>query len=72
LRYCKEVERWSPCISLETADPAKFPQEVSMMTGLQPPLPPAMADLESKEEQYDSLDNSYEELKAYLLRIRPS
>jgi len=43
LRYLEECGDAGPCVSLETADPAKFPDEIVRATGINPPLPPAMA-----------------------------
>jgi threonine synthase len=34
MKYLKECGDWSPCISLETADPAKFPDEIIKATGV--------------------------------------
>lgn len=69
LRYLKEVEDWSPCVSLETADPAKFPEEIVRLTGVNPPLPKAMARLDQLEEHFDKINGSYASLKDYLGRF---
>jgi len=66
VRYLKECGDWSPAVSLETADPAKFPDEIVRLTGVNPPLPPAMASLDEKEEHYRKMDGSYSSLKDYL------
>ena len=68
-RYLKEVEDWSPCVSLETADPAKFPEEIVRLTGVNPPLPKAMARLDQLEEHFDKINMNYESLKDYLRRF---
>jgi threonine synthase len=65
-RYLKEFGDWSPAVSLETADPAKFPDEIVRLTGVNPTLPPAMASLDEKEEHYLKMDGSYASLKDYL------
>ncbi len=36
------------CISLETAHPAKFPEEIRAILGFDPPLPPSLEGLEEK------------------------
>lgn len=72
LRYLKEVEDWSPCVSLETADPAKFPEEIVRLTGVNPPLPKAMARLDQLEEHFDNINGSYTSLKDYLGRFAKS
>ncbi|HOE44710.1 threonine synthase [Methanothrix soehngenii] len=66
VRYLKEFGDWSPAVSLETADPAKFPDEIVRLTGVNPSLPPAMASLDEKEEHYLNMDGSYASLKDYL------
>ncbi|VVB73055.1 Threonine synthase [uncultured archaeon] len=55
-----------PCISLETADPAKFPDEIVRLTGVNPPLPAAMAKLDELQESFQKIDGSYASLKDYL------
>ena len=66
VRYLKEFGDWSPAVSLETADPAKFPDEIVRLTGVNPPLPLAMASLDELEEHYLRMDGSYASLKDYL------
>jgi threonine synthase len=56
------------CVSLETAHPAKFPEEIVKILGLEPDLPKSLEGLESKEEHYDHLPNNYADFKAYLLK----
>ncbi|MGD0953159.1 MAG: threonine synthase [Methanotrichaceae archaeon] len=71
-RYLKEVGDWSPCVSLETADPAKFPEEIVRLTGVNPPLPKAMARLDQLEEHFDKINMNYASLKDYLGRFAKS
>ncbi|MCK4511994.1 threonine synthase, partial [bacterium] len=66
MRYIDEVEDWKPCISLETADPAKFPEEIVKAVGLEPPVPPSISRLEEKEEQFYLIDGGYDRLKESL------
>ncbi len=54
------------CISLETAHPAKFPEEVQAITGVDPALPPSLEGLDDGEEQFGSMDVSYDQFKAHL------
>ena len=68
-RYLKEVEDWSPCVSLETADPAKFPEEIVRLTGVNPPLPKAMSRLDQQEEHFEKINMNYTSLKDYLGRF---
>jgi threonine synthase len=68
MKYLKEHgdESAIPCISLETADPAKFPEEIVRLTGVNPSLPAAMARLDNLSESFLRIDGSYGSLKDYL------
>ena len=54
------------CISLETAHPAKFPEEIRKVLNMDPPLPQSLAGLDDKEESFDRLPHNYAEFKKYL------
>jgi threonine synthase len=54
------------CISLETAHPAKFPEEVRAITGVDPELPPSLEGLDDLPEQYGEMDVDYEQFKTHL------
>lgn len=54
------------CISLETAHPAKFPDEIRELLGIEPQLPPSMQDLNQKQEKYEHLANDYPTFKSFL------
>jgi threonine synthase len=56
------------CVSLETAHPAKFPDEIKAILGLDPPLPESLKGLESKPETYGKLENDYHVFKEYLTK----
>jgi threonine synthase len=66
VRYLNECGNWSPCISLETADPAKFPEEIVRLTGINPALPQVMARLDELEEHFEKMNGNYASLKNYL------
>jgi threonine synthase len=66
MRYLSECGDWSPCVSLETADPAKFPEEILRLTGVNPPLPAAMARLDEVPERFQKMNGDYISLKKYL------
>jgi threonine synthase len=53
-------------ISLETAHPAKFPEEINHLLGIEPILPVSMEGLDKLEESFDRLENNYEQFKNYL------
>jgi threonine synthase len=55
-------------ISIETAHPAKFPEEIQRLLGVDPPLPPSLAGLDAKPEQYEKGPNDYGWFKDFLAR----
>jgi threonine synthase len=69
MHYLKEVEDWSPCVSLETADPAKFPDEIVRLIGVEPRVPEAMSRLDELDEKFDLMDSSYNGLKSLLIGL---
>jgi threonine synthase len=54
------------CISLETAHPAKFPDEIRELLGINPDLPPAMKDIDQRSGEPVNLSADYGEFRAYL------
>jgi threonine synthase len=56
------------CISLETAHPAKFPEELRQIVKVDPPMPGSLAGIESKTEKYITLDNNYEIFRDFILK----
>lgn len=53
-------------VTLETAHPAKFPQEINEILGIDPVLPPSLSSLDGKEEIMFPLKNDYAKFKEYL------
>ena len=66
-KYIGNSEQLS--VSLETAHPGKFPDEIKRITGIEPALPLCLRDLDKKAESYTLLDNDYEKFKKLLLNI---
>jgi threonine synthase len=62
------LERSPLAISIETAHPAKFPEEIQRLLGVDPPLPPSLAGLDVKPEHYERGPNDYGWFKAFLAR----
>ena len=58
------------CVCLETAHPAKFPDEIEELLKIVPQLPPSMKDIDHRQGEALSLPADYDSLKAYLLRRR--
>lgn len=54
-------------ISLETAHPAKFPEEIQATIGITPEAPACLAGLEARPEEYDVMSTAYEPLRDLLL-----
>jgi threonine synthase len=54
------------CISLETAHPAKFPEQIRAILDLDPILPFSLEGIEAKPESYDPIENNYQAFKSYL------
>lgn len=54
------------CISLETAHPAKFPDEIRELLGINPDLPPSMADIDRRSGEPAFLSSDYDELRIFL------
>ncbi|HTR41039.1 MAG TPA: threonine synthase [Pseudomonadales bacterium] len=56
-----------PAVVLETANPAKFPEEIERLFKWSPDVPPAMAEALKLPEDFDRMGADYEKFKAYLL-----
>jgi threonine synthase len=56
------------CIALETAHPAKFPEQILEILSLDPELPPSLEGIEQKDEFFIKMNNEYAEFKDFLLK----
>jgi threonine synthase len=56
----------SPAVVLETAHPAKFPEEIERCLGFTPEVPPCLAAVDNLPEDYDRLKPDYAAFKEYL------
>jgi threonine synthase len=54
-------------VSLETAHPAKFPEEIQKVLDIDPLLPQSLKGLDNLEESFDSITNDYAQFKDYLV-----
>ncbi len=59
-------------VSVETAHPAKFPEEVRAAIGIDPEIPESLAGLEDRAESFDRLPATYEPFRDWLLRTLPA
>ena len=57
----------APAVIVETANPAKFPEEVEKVVGWPPDVPPAMTAAIQLPEDFDRLGADYETFRAYLI-----
>ena len=46
-------------VSVETAHPAKFPEEIRAILGIDPEVPPSLAGLEDRPERFDTITTDY-------------
>ena len=53
-------------VSLETADPAKFPEKITELLKIVPELPESLTGLDDKKENYETIENTYEDFKQLL------
>jgi threonine synthase len=56
-----------PAVILETANPAKFPEEIEKTIGFAPDVPPVMTAANNLPEDFDRMDADYENFREYLL-----
>ena len=55
-------------VILETANPAKFPEEIERMTGWTPDIPPAMEVTNKLPEDFDRMGADYAKFREYLIK----
>jgi len=61
-------ERDQLAVSVETAHPAKFPEEIRAILGLEPHTPPSLVGLDRRAEQFETLPAAYEPFRQWLQR----
>jgi threonine synthase len=52
---------------LETAHPAKFPEEIERLLGFSPNVPPSLAALDTMPEDFNRLPVDYGQFQQYLI-----
>ena len=57
-----------PAVILETANPAKFPEEIEKTIGFAPDVPPAMTAAIKLPEDFDRMGADYEKFREYLIQ----
>lgn len=66
-RYKEHNRPTEVCLCIETADPAKFPEAILEILGIDPPMSPRMVIQESITEEIHSISRDYGDLKEFLL-----
>lgn len=61
------IDKEQLCVSLETAHPAKFPEEISRITGVDPELPASLRGIDGKKEFVEDIGKDYGSFKEWLL-----
>lgn len=56
-----------PSVSIETAHPAKFPDEIQAAIGIEPALPSTLSGLEERPETFSHIKAEYEPFRAWLI-----
>lgn len=56
------------CVSLETAHPAKFSDEIYSILNFHPVMPDSMSKTETGNEEYISLENNYNAFKDFIIK----
>jgi len=56
-----------PAAVIETAHPAKFPEEIEKTLGFSPDVPPSIAAAEKLPENYDRMSADYDKFRKYLI-----
>ncbi len=57
-----------PIVAMETAHPAKFPEKIREVLGIEPTVPDTLKRLEGRQESFVRIDNNYLEFKEMLLQ----
>jgi len=68
-RYLEVEGDFPLCLSIETAHPAKFPDEIEELLGIHPPLPDSLRGLEEKTGEPIPIPNDYRVFKDLLLSL---
>ncbi|NMC07433.1 MAG: threonine synthase [Candidatus Lokiarchaeota archaeon] len=66
-RYLDATGDGSTAITIETADPAKFPELIQSLLGIDPPVPASLKSMQRKQETYAKLRKEYLAFKDLLI-----
>lgn len=65
-RFLSQTKISFPSISLETAHPGKFPEELKKILNIEPKLPESLRGLETKKEKFENISSDYKNFKQFL------
>ena len=65
-RFLSQAKISLPSISLETAHPAKFPEEIKKILNIEPEFPESLKGLETKKEKFENISSNYQDFKQFL------
>jgi len=65
-RYLQQAPAEGPFVAIETAHPAKFPQEINNLLGFDPQLPESLKGIEEKPEHFLNIESDYHSFKTFL------
>ncbi|MFX0101795.1 MAG: threonine synthase [Candidatus Hodarchaeota archaeon] len=68
MRYLENNDTNLPCVTFETADPAKFPDEIQTILGINPPMPDSLKEMQQKNEEMAKLKMDYTAFKDFLAK----
>ncbi|MBN1893987.1 threonine synthase, partial [bacterium] len=61
-----------PAVSVETAHPAKFPEEIRGILGMEPDIPQSLQGIEDRDEYMLNIENRYDAFRDLLVRTYAS
>ena len=67
-RYLETEKTGFPAVSVETAHPAKFPEEIRDILGIEPDIPPSLQGIEDRDEYMLNIENRYDAFRELLIR----
>jgi threonine synthase len=67
--YLAQFGEASLCVSLETAHPAKFPEEIESLLGISPELPASMRDIDLRSGEPLLMTADYEVFRRFLITM---
>jgi threonine synthase len=66
-KYLEAHPTSTTAVSVETAHPAKFPEEIEKLLGFSPEIPSSLTEVEQKEEHYRAMPADYAAFHQLLL-----